>query len=301
MTNVTVKEHRKFLKLYKSGKNDYEVARICHVGRNKLREWRNLNGIASKSNKKGLTKEDCGRIISLLKKGQSLTSIGKIYGVYRTSIAKLLKKYGHSYKVRSRPRPKWAALYKLTPIQIEVLIGDMFGDGGIVSKSWKSAYYQTAHSIQQEDFVKWKYEIFSPLSCRIGAYDALDKDSGEWKRYIRMGTWSTNEMKKWFDVFYPEGKGRKLFPERVIREMSWRSLAVWFMGDGTRCKRQAWFSVSPHIDLFPIVESLRNRFGDFFEPIRYEKEWHLKILNPKVFFRRISRYLLSCFNYKIVT
>ena len=79
-------------RLYSAGLNDYEVAKEFHVGRNRLREWRKVQGLLSKTRKKGLTVDICLDVLRILSNGSDLTGVAKKYGVKRTSIARLLKK-----------------------------------------------------------------------------------------------------------------------------------------------------------------------------------------------------------------
>lgn len=97
--------------LYAQGKNDYEVAGIVHVGRNRLRAWRERHGIASRTNKKNLDDSFLVRAQSLLEKGYGLSCIGEKLGVHRTSIARLFKKHGIEYPSRNRSVPSMR--YKL--------------------------------------------------------------------------------------------------------------------------------------------------------------------------------------------
>ena len=117
-------DDKNFFDLYASGKNDYEVAKILHVGRDRLRKWRNEKGVPSKTNKKNLSASLCSQILKQLEMGQTLTTIAKEFNVKRTSITNLLKRNGHKYRVNYRVRPKWATDYLLNPEQISVLIGD---------------------------------------------------------------------------------------------------------------------------------------------------------------------------------
>lgn len=102
--------------LYSQGMNDYEVAKILCVGRSRLRAWREENSIVSKSCKKGLTMDMCPDIHSRLTAGGTLTRIGSIYGVNRSSIAKLLKKNQIGY---AKYRPATPELADKDPMEDE--------------------------------------------------------------------------------------------------------------------------------------------------------------------------------------
>lgn len=285
-------------KLYNEGKNDYEVAREMHLGRNRLREWRRSHNIPSHTNKKGLLPSFCPGIIACIESGESLTEVGKRYGVKRSSIAKLLKNNGYEYEVRSRPHPRWADDYQLTPPQMSVLIGELFGDGGLVYGGPNSAYYQCAHCLEQRPFLEWKYKIFLPLSCRQSEGVMIDKRTGVQSKYVQMGTWSTREFSEWRTRIYPSGQGNKVLTAQHVQYIDPLALAVWFMGDGTRGRDSVRFCVGLEINLPPIVNALNNKFGNMFGYRKCKKEWHLKVLDNVLFFNIVAKYMLPCFDYK---
>ena len=163
----TQEEDRALFSLYNQGHNDYQVAQILHVGRNRLRVWRNEHDIPSKSNKKGLSSELCHSIISDRASGESFSFIAKKYGATRTSITRLLKINDFPYTIFKRISPKNISDYVLSQEQRDILTGDMFGDGHICRSSRISCYYKCSHSIDQEEFVLLKALRLKPLSNRI--------------------------------------------------------------------------------------------------------------------------------------
>lgn len=286
-------------RLYSQGKNDYEVAHELHIGRTRLRAWREAHGIPSQTTKKGLSVELCPDILSMLSSGQDLTEIGKKYGVNRTSIAKLLKKHGFKYKVRSRPRPIGILEYSFTDIQKQVLLGEMFGDGGIARVSDTSAYYYCMHSISQRDFVLWKRDVFLPLSARM-VYRTDHHEDGRDLLYVGTQTWSSKCMHEYYTRFYDkEISSEKILTPEMVSELTDLALAVWYMGDGSINRNTGVFHVGLHIDLEPIATALSNKFSMWFKACRYEKEWHLRVMEPARFFSLIEPHLLNIFKYKI--
>ena len=297
--DLTPEQDEQIKKLYQSGRNDYDVAREMHLGRTRLREWRNKNGIISKTNKKGLTLNICKEAEKRHKEGESFTSIAKTFNVGRGSIVKLLKRNNIAYKSSKRTPPKDIKDYLLTDYQKEFLLGDMFGDGGLVSSSEKSAYYQCGHSLEQEEFVKWKYEVLKPLSCRLKHIKYRDnQDPNIIRNSVVMATWSTHELKEWHRKFYPSGKGNKVLTPELASMMTELSLAVWYMGDGTK-SRSGLIVVGKQIDSFPIVEVLNRRFGNIFGLRDDKKQWSIIFKDPPKFFDMILPYVLPCMKYKI--
>ena len=238
--------------------------------------------------KKNLSGNLCPDILKRIEQGETLTSIGKSLNVVRSSVTRLLKRNGFSTGFRSNP--SWAMEYKLAPDQISVLVGDMFGDGGLCPGGPESAYYQCGHSIEQKEFVDWKYAIYSPLSCRSG----INSENA-----YCMATWSNRDLYTWWKRFYPSGKGNKIICPESVEFLDWRGLAVWFMGDGTRDRNQVHFSVGKEVNLIPVVEVMNQKFGRIFEATFYRREWFLKIRNNEKFFNGISEFLRPYFSYKV--
>lgn len=119
---LTEEQDRQIKNLFSDGKNDYEVAKIMHLGRNRLREWRKERGISSKSNKKGLTERDAEKALIMRNSGSTYEQIANEFGVKRSSIAKLLSKNGYEEKEPYRPAsPGWAKYYNLTDDQKSVI------------------------------------------------------------------------------------------------------------------------------------------------------------------------------------
>lgn len=236
-------------------------------------------------------------ILKSIYQKESLTSIAQRYGVHRCSIKRLLDRSNISYTTRSRTPPQWAKDYCLTTEQTSVLVGDLFGDGSLVPAGPETAYYQCTHCLAQKLFVKWKYRILNPLSCRTRDFTIIDKRTGVISPVSSMGTWSNRELRKWHRLFYPNGK-KTLSPTQV-EYLDWQGLAVWYMGDGTRDRKNMRFSVGLGVDLIPIVEALNNKFGPIFGYKKYTHEWNLKILDTKQFCVGIRPYLLENFFYKL--
>lgn len=273
------------------GLNDNEVAARLHVGRNRLREWRNANGVPSKTTKKGLHWSLCAVISRRLEDGETLTQIGASLGVNRVSLSRLMRREGWTFP-RYRPqRPGWVEDYVLTPTQEQVLLGEMFGDGGLWSTSEHSAYYHCAHALDQEDFLSWKASMFSPLVSRRRRLS-----NG---RAIYMATWSCPALKVWRDEFYPSGTGNKVLTATAAGRLTPLGLAVWYMGDGSLNRNTAVFHVGLGIDLEPIAETVSHLFALKMEARRYEREWHLRVMEPEKFWPVIEPWVLPSMRYKL--
>lgn len=275
------------------GLNDYEVAKALRVGRGRLREWRMRHHVASKTNKKGIDPDQCLQIVKRLESGETMTSVAGDLGVHRTSVARFLSRNGYEWpKYRTAP-PEWVESYRLTSRQEEVLLGEMFGDGGLWGTSERWAYYHCGHSIAQKEFVEWKAREFSPLTSRTREIESLG--------VYTMGTWSCPVLASWRREFYPSGAGYKVLTPRAAERLTPLALAVWYMGDGSKNRNTAVFHVGPQIDLEPIASVVSEVFGLEFSARRYAREWHLRVMEPEKFWQIVAPHIIPSMSRKIAS
>lgn len=297
--DLTREQDLKLRELYASGLNDYEVADKMHLGRSRLREWRNGNGIESQSNKKDLDFSFCLGAQRYLEEGDTLEEVSGRYGISRSSLSRAFKRFGLSTGNENAKRPAWVQSYELTRYQEKVLVGDLFGDGHIAQTSDKTSAYSCSHSIKQEDFALWKYSVFAPMSSGVYYGDQknyYNPDNGPLP-FIAIRTWSAGCFHRFRQLFY-KGGVKVLRPE-LVDYMDPVSLAVWYMGDGSRSRNTAVFHVGLGVDLKPIAESLYERFGVSFVVRRYDREWHLRVVDSSRFFELIVPHVIPAFEKKI--
>lgn len=273
------------------GLNDYEVARIVRVGRGRLREWRESHQVPSKTTKKGLDPAQCLELVRRLEGGETLTCIGTDLGVHRGSISRLLKRNGYIYP-EYRPRtPDWVSDYVLTIRQEQVLLGELFGDGGLWATSERSAYYYCGHALKQQAFVTWKAQEFAPLTSRTNEFFDLG--------VCTMGTWGSPVLRRWRTEFYPTGTGYKVLTQESASKLTPLALAVWYMGDGSKNRNTAVFHVGLQVDLEPIALTVSEVFGLEFKACRYAKAWHLRVMEPQKFWPLVRPWIIPSMGYKL--
>lgn len=239
--------------------------------------------------KKGLTSVLCPEIIGRLSKGETLTSIAAGFGVVRSSISRLLGRHGYVVDTGVSPHPSWASEYKLTPRQRSVLLGDMFGDGGLVGTSQGSAYYACAHSRKQESFVIWKFNELNPLSARMHYGDMPGRiDRSKRIDHVSMATWTNCQLGDWRSRFYPSGKGLKVLDPRLIGDMDELGLAVWYFGDGSKARRKAYITVGLDQDGPGLIVALDAKFGQ-----------GLFVEDPERFFAMVLPHVFPGMEYKV--
>lgn len=138
----------------------------------------------------------------------------------------------------------------LTPIQKNVLIGTILGDGCLVVNVGKENYrLQVEQGAKQKEYVLWKYHIFKEWTV------------GEPKFQQRNCSWKfrtiSHPIFNGFRNLFYDGK-TKIIPNNIESILNKPiSLAVWFMDDGLR-KGKNGFSVCVHSFKTNNIEKLQN-------------------------------------------
>ncbi len=115
----------------------------------------------------------------------------------------------------------------LTPVQEQVLLGKMLGDG-FFHQTTHTAAVEWSQSVAQKDYIGWTLQGIGDLAGRgIG-----ELTSGYGTAMLRTGTTFNSDIKKKFSSFITED-GRKSVPEWVADEIGPIALAFWYMDDGS--------------------------------------------------------------------
>jgi transposase len=156
---------------------------------------------------------------------------------------------------------------ELTQKQEEILVGSLLGDGSLskVELPARLSAYKEGHSVQQENYLLWKYEQLKPFSCRFKkeirktTIKGFDHDANKAiysdipHEFFVMNTIFhpifVNLENKWYlrdkdgkYIFDDNGRRIKIVPKDI--NLTPLALAVWFFDDGHRNERdgQAYFS-----------------------------------------------------------
>ena len=114
--------------------------------------------------------------------------------------------------------------------QRAVIIGSILGDGCLCD-NWSKTNSRLiiSHSIDQKEYIEWKYEILKQWILTEPRY--YDKN-----RSLTIRTISHPELTKLRDIFYVDGI--KVIPNTISELIkNPLTLAVWFMDDGNVIKR----------------------------------------------------------------
>lgn len=119
----------------------------------------------------------------------------------------------------------------LNNYQRSIVIGSLLGDGSLVT-NWSKTNFslQIAHSIKQEAYILWKYQILKDWILSKPRYYERNKS-------ITIKTISHQEITELAILFYPNGK--KIIPDNIQKLINGPVvIAIWFMDDGNIIKRK---------------------------------------------------------------
>jgi hypothetical protein len=117
----------------------------------------------------------------------------------------------------------------LTPLQREVLIGLLLGDGHLETQNGGKTYrLKMEHSEAQRDYTEWLFKLFLPFCEQITLYEK-EKNG---KRYVGFRTRSIGLFRFYAQQFYSDKK--KVMPKIIGKLLSETGIAIWFLDDGSK-------------------------------------------------------------------
>lgn len=242
--------------------------------------------------------------------GLTPESLRHLYEVERLTETQIAERFGITQVQVGRFRSRWGieTLSKgdrigarlpseLTPLQHQLVVGSLLGDGWMRASSATSAAFLEGHCLAQAEYTRWKAQIMEPFAYSLS--EVVKKDKGREFRTLRMGTHSCPQLRSYYDLFYPEGK--RVFPPNLSDLMTPFVLAVWYMDDGSVSKRGA-----PSIAFGLDVLSLERAMGALrkvgLEPTVYGEGGNRTIhfLKQDLVFRDlVAPHIPECMSYKV--
>ena len=199
---------------------------------------------------------------------------------------------------------------RLSPIQKDLLIGSLLGDGNLrFHQRNLEATFVVDHGFRQKDYVQWKYKIMRDwvLTEPKVLERIYHKDRERKLVSLRFSTISHPDFSLLHKVFYRDGK--KVIP-RNIKEIikSPFSLAVWFMDDGNKNHQAVFLNTQQfsRVEQDMLRECLKENFGLDSTLNKHwvfnEKQlWRIRIntASTKRLYSLIKDFLLPSMTYKI--
>ena len=193
-------------------------------------------------------------------------------------------------------------LYKqtisLNNIQREILIGVLLGDASISLRNGKPVYsVKFEQSISNKEYINHLYSVFGPF---VGQIPLEYKQKSIWFRTYRHIC-----FKYYYDIFYCGINDKKKVPKCIYKLLSPRSLAYWYMGNGS-------FTAAPNSiylhtqgfdlpDQHLLCDVLKNKY-DIICNIHKDKSYYRLYITTEsvsLFISLVKPYILSYFEYKL--
>ncbi len=203
--------------------------------------------------------------------------------------------------MRATPREVFNSLkekFSLTPVQTEVLIGTILGDGTLQPRK-SDARLHIKHSLNQLSLVEYKRQVFSNITCMSTRVfkQQVGKKNYNFAEFV---TLTHPEFTRFYRLFYRNGK--KVVPKNIREGLSSLGLAVWIMDDGA--SEYSGLSIQTHSfrerDVNTLMETIGENFG--IEVIKRKNKGRWVIYFPKAslprLLEKVGKLVLPEFKYK---
>ena len=189
-------------------------------------------------------------------------------------------------------------LTKLSPLQEEVLIGSLMGDGHLSPNAYGKNYrFQVVQMNEHKGYVDWKYEIFKDWCISEPRFQEINNS---W----RFRTISHPILTEFHNLFY--SGSRKVLPNNLDKILvSPITLAIWFMDDGSVGPRGLGLTLNTQNFTREENERLAKHLAENLQ-LRVslhkdKKSWRIYIFpeSSLEFKRIIDKFILPEFRYKL--
>lgn len=288
------------LTLYEEGKMDSEIAaELGNITRSAVYYWRKKLGLKSKFTYDKISKIDTKKCKELFEQGYSDYKIADILGMSPDGVYSHRKRFG---LIRNESLAENKNV-SLTQIQKELLIGTLMGDASLViGKYCKNPRFSCAHCTAQKEYAEYKTDVFQSLGshCDYHKRTVPDKRNGLLYEDYTVVMPANPAFMPFYNAFYKDKK--KHIPFELLDMFTERSLAFWFMDDGSRV-REIGYALSTNCferaELVKMQKFLKKKFD------LNTKLWKANIIYiPKSSYKQfnylILPYMCDCMLYKLI-
>ncbi len=185
---------------------------------------------------------------------------------------------------------------RLSQFQKSLIIGTVLGDGYLrIMPGRQDAFLEVNHSFSQREYVLWKYNMLEGI--RASAPKVRDANGG--RKAIRFYSRQSSELTVLYHKFYC---GREKFIPKDLN-LDPISLGVWFMDDGSMCRKSDVYLNTQQFDLNSqrhLLQALKKLGLE--ASLNKDKQYYrirfLKKSLPKLF-TLISTVVIPSMKYKI--
>lgn len=277
---------RKYINYYlKKGTTVNKTAEKCKVSRATVISYAKFNNLPIIKDQKN--SEHLKPIIKkLYRKGYSDSEIGKFLNLTRRYVCDIRKLYNISF---IKP-------IKLTKREKSIIVGTLFGDAYIQTRSDKTSRLSLHHSIKQLEYCKWKAEELKKLE--FSSYFSKQDYKGKKYKSVKFNS-------KTLPCLYEFSYQNKQIKEDWLKYFNSLSLSLMYMDDG--CKMHKSYSISTnsfnkeslklfnnHCKKLFNIEFLIHKDSRIYLPQKYAKKFTSLIKNyihPSLKYKLHSQYL----------
>jgi len=234
-----------------------------------------------------------------LANSRGIKGVARKYNSTFSTVASLVRRFG------IRLRDVLSRRVELTPLQRNLIIGGLLGDGGVYQKALGHYYYKEAHCLEQLDYLKWKLGLLENLvEGQEIRYEKKVSPLGVDSYFANFHTNSFVDLQVFRDDFYgvnAKNEPLKLIPEKYVVQLDPFTLAVWYFDDGylNRDGDPCICSGSPKSDVERAVEVLNDKWPLDCEFSEVEDMCFITMHNRSTFYDLIQDHIHPCFYYKI--
>lgn len=167
----------------------------------------------------------------------SSAQIANLENVHPTTIKRWMKKHQISARSTIEGRLVRFGIVELQNVVLteeeeQILYGSLFGDGCIsmLNKYNANGYYVETHSLDQEQYLRWKAKKLKRFVRDVKPYRYFRKDDNKECEAIRLDTHWLPVFTELYSKFYPDGTKRVTLEN--LNKLQALGLAVWHMDDG---------------------------------------------------------------------
>jgi hypothetical protein len=169
---------------------------------------------------------------------KSLIDIATICNTSAMTVRSWLNNLGIEIKQANNDIYKELRYVSLGDHQKSIIIGSLLGDGSLrIPKRGKNAHFYEKHSVDQEEYLHWKYDNLKPFSIHI--HRELGKENHNisgvacsTKDSVKLTTTANSDLTKLWKLWY-KGNGNKIIPHNLDDYFNKLILAVWICDDGS--------------------------------------------------------------------
>jgi len=193
----------------------------------------------------------------------------------------------------------------MNKIAEQIMLGSMCGDGTIRHR-YKYPVYREAHSIKQEDYLRWKSKLIKELNPKLFYTEENNKERNKIYKKIELYTPMNKNLLRFHKLFYKGRTGNKHISYKVLKMLKPLGLAVWYMDDGSYFYRGSVVELASCMNDFKVQRDIKRYFKNILGLTcsinKAAGGLHiikLSVESSDRFLKMIQKYIPDCMKYKL--